>query len=83
MTVPSVRQLVLSAALRRQLGFGTDGQLELLEEADGLRLLRPVAMPELSQLAGMVTAPSRGATRRLKDFDPALVSKAQDGGPHE
>lgn len=85
LTVSSKGQIVLPAALRRRLGLGVGAQLEVLEEADGLRLrvLRPVAMPDLSRLAGMVKAPSRGTPRRLEDFDPALDSKPVVGGLHE
>jgi hypothetical protein len=71
--------------LRRRLGLGVEAQLEVLEESDGLRrrVLRPVAMSDLSRLAGMVKAPSRGTPRRLEDFDPAVDSKARVGGLHE
>ncbi len=70
LTVSSKGHITLPAALRRRLGLGVGAQLEVLEEADGLRLrvLQPVAMSDLSELAGMVKAPSRGATRRLEDF---------------
>lgn len=85
LTVSSKGQIVLPAALRRRLGLGVGAQLEVLEEANGLRLrvLRPVAIPDLGQLAGMVKAPSLGATRRLEDFGPAVDSKALFGGLHE
>ena len=84
LTVSSKGQIVLPAALRRRLGLGVGAQLEVLEEADGLRrVLRPVAIPDLGQLAGMVKAPSLGATRRLEDFGPAVDSKALFGGLHE
>jgi AbrB family looped-hinge helix DNA binding protein len=76
LTVSSKGQIVLPAALRRQLGLGVGAQLEVLEEADGLRLrvLRSVAMSDLGQLAGMVKAPRRGEARRLEDFDPASLT---------
>jgi AbrB family looped-hinge helix DNA binding protein len=72
LTVSSKGQIVLPAALRRRLGLGVGAQLEVLEEDDGLRLrvLRPSASTDLSQLAGMVKAPGRGVPRRLEDFDP-------------
>lgn len=72
-------QILLPAALRRRLGLGTGTQLEVLEEADGLRLRIVGAMPavDVAGLAGMVTAPSRGTARRLEDFDPAsLLARA-------
>ncbi len=73
--VSSKGQVVLPAALRRRLGLGTGTQLEVLEEADGVRLrvVRSVPSEDLSGLAGMVTAPSRGIARRLEDFDPASL----------
>lgn len=72
LTVSSKGQIVLSAALRRRLGLGVGAQLEVLEEDDGLRLrvLRPCASAELSQLAGMAKAPGQGVPRWLEDFDP-------------
>jgi len=73
--VSSKGQVVLPAALRRRLGLGTGTQLKVLEEADGVRLrvVRSIRNANLSKLAGMVTAPSRGIARRLEDFDPASL----------
>ncbi len=73
--VSSKGQVVLPAALRRRLGLGTGTQLEVLEEADGVRLrvIRSVPSANLADLAGMVTAPSRGSSRSLEDFDPASL----------
>jgi len=73
--VSSKGQVVLPAALRRRLGLGAGTRLEVLEEADGVRLrvVRSVPSVDLSELAGMVTAPSRGVARRLEDFDPASL----------
>ncbi len=73
--VSSKGQVVLPAALRRRLGLGTGTQLEVLEEADGVRLrvIRSVPSANLADLAGMVTAPSRGSSRCLEDFDPASL----------
>jgi len=73
--VSSKGQIVLPAALRRRLGLGVGARLEVIEEADGLRLrvLRPVAQADLGQLAGMVKAPARGQVRNLADFDPASL----------
>ncbi|WP_295391941.1 AbrB/MazE/SpoVT family DNA-binding domain-containing protein [uncultured Thiodictyon sp.] len=69
-------QIQLPAALRRRLGLGSGTQLELLEEGDGLRLRVVRAEPsvDLTGLAGLVTAPSRGVPRRLEDFDPATLT---------
>jgi AbrB family looped-hinge helix DNA binding protein len=73
--VSSKGQIVLPAALRRRLGMGAGARIEVLEEADGikLRVLRSVIKADVTVLAGMVKAPSRGVPRRLEDFDPAAV----------
>ena len=73
--VSSKGQIVLPAALRRRLGMGAGARIEVLEEADGLklRLVRSVATSKVTELAGIVTAPKRGSPRRLEDFDPASV----------
>ncbi|MDH4390596.1 MAG: AbrB/MazE/SpoVT family DNA-binding domain-containing protein [Aquabacterium sp.] len=72
--VSSKGQIVLPAALRRRLGLGAGARLEVLEEADGLKLrvVRPVATADLAAMAGMVKARPRGGARRLEDFDPAV-----------
>ncbi|MGA8054329.1 MAG: AbrB/MazE/SpoVT family DNA-binding domain-containing protein [Burkholderiales bacterium] len=84
--VSSKGQIVLPAAMRRRLGLGAGARLEVLEEADGLKLrvVRSVSTADLKGLAGMVKAPARGVPRRLEDFDPAslLARKASQGpGP--
>jgi len=73
--VSSKGQVVLPAAVRRRLGLGAGTRLEVCEEADGVRLRVVHSVPnvDLSELAGMVTAPSRGVVRRLEDFDPASM----------
>ena len=65
----------MPAALRRRLGMGAGARIEVLEEADGLklRLVRSVATSKVTELAGIVTAAKRGVPRRLEDFDPASV----------
>ncbi len=71
-------QVVLPADLRRRLGLNPGARLEVTEEPDGLRLRVQRAVPATaaSELAGMVTAPSRGKPRCLGDFDPAsLIAK--------
>jgi antitoxin PrlF len=78
--VSSKGQIVLPAATRRRLGLGAGSQLQVSDELDGVRLrvLRSVPITDLSQLAGMVKAPSRGIPRRLEDFDPAtLLSRSK------
>jgi AbrB family looped-hinge helix DNA binding protein len=80
--VSSKGQIVLPAVLRRKLGMGAGAKLEVLEEADGLKLrvVRAVAPADLSQLAGMVKVPAQGKPRRLQDFDPAsLLTRAKGG----
>lgn len=82
--VSSKGQIVLPADIRRRLGLGAGARVEVLEEADGLRLrvVRPVVTTELSGLAGMVKAPARGVPRSLEDFDPAsLVARRPTGKP--
>lgn len=71
--VSSKGQIVLPAALRRRLGMGAGSRLEVIEEADGLKLrvVRSVPTADLSGLAGMVRAVARGVPRHLEDFDPA------------
>ena len=80
--VSSKGQIVLPAAMRRRLGLGAGARLEVLEEADGLKLrvVRPVQQTDLNRLAGMVKAPAQGVPRRLEDFDPAtLAARAARG----
>jgi AbrB family looped-hinge helix DNA binding protein len=73
--VSSKGQIVLPAALRRRLGMGAGARLEVLEEADGLKLrvVRSVPTADVAGMAGLVKAPARGVPRRLEDFDPASV----------
>jgi AbrB family looped-hinge helix DNA binding protein len=82
--VSSKGQIVLPAELRRRLGLGAGTRLELSEESDGLRLRVTRTVPEaaVTDLAGLVKAPTRGTPRRLDDFDPAaLLSRERD--PHK
>jgi antitoxin PrlF len=82
--VSSKGQIVLPAAMRRRLGMGAGARIAVVEEPDGLKLsvVRSVANADLSGLAGMVKAPSRGQPRRLQDFDPAsLLARSRPGKP--
>ncbi|MBK8765996.1 MAG: AbrB/MazE/SpoVT family DNA-binding domain-containing protein [Burkholderiaceae bacterium] len=82
--VSSKGQIVLPAALRRRLGMGAGARLEVIEEPDGLKLrvVRSVATSNLTKMAGMVKAPTRGVPRRLEDFDPAsLLARARRAKP--
>ncbi|HOB92478.1 MAG TPA: AbrB/MazE/SpoVT family DNA-binding domain-containing protein [Aquabacterium sp.] len=82
--VSSKGQIVLPADIRRRLGMGAGARVEVVEEADGLKLrvVRPVVTADLSGLAGMVKAPARGVPRNLDDFDPAaLLARRRPGRP--
>ncbi len=61
--------------MRRRLGMGPGARLKVIEEGDGLKLrvLRSVPRSDVSSLAGMLKAPSRGVARRLEDFDVASM----------
>jgi AbrB family looped-hinge helix DNA binding protein len=76
LVVSSKGQIVLPASTRRRLGLGAGSTLEVLEEGDGVRLrvVRSVPQTDVTELAGMVKAPSRGAPRRLEDFDAASLT---------
>jgi AbrB family looped-hinge helix DNA binding protein len=75
LVVSSKGQIVLPAALRRRLGMGAGARLEVLQESDGLKLrvVRAVAAANVSNLAGMLTAPSKGMPRSLESFDAAAA----------
>jgi AbrB family looped-hinge helix DNA binding protein len=82
--VSSKGQIVLPAEMRRRLGMGAGARIEVLEEADGLKLrvVRSVAAGDISEMAGMVEAPARGVPRRLEDFDPAsLMTRSRRSKP--
>lgn len=68
-------QIVLPAALRRRLGLNAGARMEVIEEADGLKLrvVRSVATAEVADMAGMVKARTRGVPRSLEDFDAATT----------
>jgi AbrB family looped-hinge helix DNA binding protein len=74
-------QITLPNTLRRRLGIETGAELEVSEEADGLRLriIRTRACADVARLAGLVTAPSKGAPRSLEDFDPASFLTRERG----
>jgi AbrB family looped-hinge helix DNA binding protein len=79
MTVSSKGQVVLPADIRRRLGLMAGTQMEIIEEADGLRLVvvRPIKIADIVSCAGMVTAPKKGKARSLSDFDPAALLHKQ------
>lgn len=74
--VSSKGQIILPAALRRRFGIEAGAIVEVVEEADGLKLrvVRPVVAADVSKMAGMVKAPSRGVPRRLQEFDAAAIA---------
>ncbi len=80
--VSSKGQIVLPAEMRRRLGMGAGARIEVLEESDGLKLrvVRSVATADMTNMAGMVKAPSRGVPRNLEAFDPAsLLTRSRRG----
>ncbi|MCW5634396.1 MAG: AbrB/MazE/SpoVT family DNA-binding domain-containing protein [Rubrivivax sp.] len=68
-------RLALPAAVRRKLGLAAGSRLELSEEPDGikLRVARAAHALSVADLAGVVTAPTRGRARRLLDLDSASL----------
>ncbi len=78
-TVSSKGQVVLPAPVRRRLGLGPGAHLELIEEAGGVKLKvqRPLPVTQVTEVAGMVTARSKGKPRSLFAFDPAQMLKGQ------
>ena len=74
-TVSSKGSIILPADLHGRFGMDAGAKLELIEEADGLKLrvARPAVSRDLAALASMAKAPSRGRPRRLLNFDPASV----------
>ena len=80
--VSSKGQIVLPAEMRRRLGMGAGARIEVREESDGLKLrvVRSVATADMTNMAGMVKAPSRGVPRSLADVDPAsLLTRSRRG----
>jgi AbrB family looped-hinge helix DNA binding protein len=75
LTMSSKGQIVLPADLRRRMGMGAGAKIEVVEESDGVRLkvVRGVGVSDVSALAGMVQARSRGVPRSLDDFDAASL----------
>jgi len=62
--------------------MGAGARIQVLEESDGLKLrvVRSVAIADLTGMAGMVKAPARGNPRRMQDFDPAsLLTRSRRG----
>ncbi|MFM2408515.1 MAG: hypothetical protein RL358_1257 [Pseudomonadota bacterium] len=75
MTISSKGQMVLPADIRKRLGLMAGTQMEIIEEADGVRLVvaRPTPTTQIAACAGMVTAPKKGQPRSLANFDAAKM----------
>ena len=80
--VSSKGQIVLPAEMRRRLGMGAGARIEVLKESDGLKLrvVRAVTPADITNMAGMVKAPTRGVPRSLENFDPASLLTRSRGG---
>ena len=78
-SVSSKGQVVLPADVRHRLGLGAGSKLQLIEQPDGLELRVLSAAPpsDVAGLAGLVSAPTTGVSRRLEDFDPASMLQRQ------
>ena len=78
-TLSSKGQLVIPANLRRKLGMASGSLVEVIEESDGikLRVVRPIPLRSVADLAGMVKAPSKGKPRNLHTFDQKLVKRSK------
>jgi bifunctional DNA-binding transcriptional regulator/antitoxin component of YhaV-PrlF toxin-antitoxin module len=70
--VASKGQFVWPAEMRRRLGMGAGARIEVIEEADGLKL-RVVCSVATTDLAGLVKAPARGVPCRLEDLAAASL----------
>lgn len=68
-------QLVIPAPLRRKLGMGPGSVIEVIEEEGGIKLkvVRAIPKQNITELAGMVKAVSKGKRRSLDDFDAAAM----------
>jgi len=79
MTISSKGQMVLPADIRRRLGLMAGTQMEIIEEADGVRLVvaRAIKTADIASCAGMVTAPKKGKARSLSNFDSAALLHRQ------
>jgi AbrB family looped-hinge helix DNA binding protein len=79
-TLSSKGQLVLPVEIRQRFGLTAGSRLDLLEEADGIRLVVQGAAPlaTVDSGFGMLKVPSSGRPRRLDRFDPAGLLARQD-----
>ena len=77
-TLSATGQVSLPINIRRRFGMTAGTRLEIVEEADGVRLIvaAPIAYNDIEADAGMLRASSRGKPSSLQDFDVAtLVNK--------
>ena len=82
--VSSQGRIALPAELRRRIGMNPGAKIEVLEEPDGLKLrvIRSVAIGNVTHMAGMVKAPARGVPRGLGNFDTAsMLASPRRGKP--
>ena len=78
-TLSAKGQLVLPAKVRHRFGLTAGSQLELREEADGLRLsvLHRLHAQSVESGYGLIALRPSGKPRRLADFDAAsLLAKS-------
>jgi len=76
-TLSANGRIALPPDLTQRLGWQGGAEIEMIEEADGLRLLaRPPRSAAVDGVAcaGLVTAPSKGRPRRLEDFNAAALA---------
>jgi AbrB family looped-hinge helix DNA binding protein len=78
-TLSSKGQLVLPVEIRQRFGLIAGSRLDLIEEADGIRLVvsSPAPLASVDSGFGMLKAKCRGMPRRLADFDPASLLKPE------
>jgi hypothetical protein len=70
--------------MQRRLGMDPGARIEVREKAEGLkrRVVRSVPTADMTGLARLVKAPSRGFPRRRENFDPASThARSRRGKP--
>jgi AbrB family looped-hinge helix DNA binding protein len=68
-------QIVVPADIRRKYGLSAGTQVEFVDDGGTIRLVvrRRVAPSDPQAGFGMIKVKSRGAARRLAEFDPASL----------
>ena len=74
-TLSAKGQVSLPIHIRHRFGMTAGTRLEIVEEADGVRLIvaAPTTHNDIEADAGMLRASSRGKPRSLHDFDAATL----------